>query len=472
MTDQSKVVLVPLSEIRPAPENDQLYRPISQDDPEIDELARSIERHGLREPIVVTADYWILSGHRRHAACCRLGLECVAVRVESIRRSDDIDGFVVLLREYNRQRDKSLDEKLREELVSVDTDEAYRRLRQFRNRTDHLDTKPFAITGEMKRRKISSAKGPFLKAIQEVITQRREFWPLSDRLIHYALLNAPPLKHASKPDSVYDNTPQSYRALVELLTRARLTGQIPFDAIADETRPVSTWNVYDSPQPFIRKELNGFLRGYFRDLQRSQPDHVELIVEKNTLRPIIKAVAAEYCVPMTSGRGYCSLQPRRQIAERFWRTGKSRLVLVIVSDFDPDGEEISQSLARSLRDDFAIDGVYPIKAALTRQQTQQLNLPTALKAKASSANFKKFVAANGSDDCWEVEAIPPKQLQDMVRDALNSVMDLDLLNAETAQEKTDAARLTAARKIVTKSLSSLNLDGADTDDDYALGGQD
>ncbi len=60
----------------------------------------------------------------------------------------------------------------------------------------------------------------------------------------------------------------------------------------------------------------------------------------------------------------------------------------------------------------------------------------------------------------------------MVRDALNSVMDLALLNAETAQEKTDAAHLAAARKIVTRSLSDLNLDGGDSDDDFGVGGQD
>lgn len=452
MIDPSKVSHVPLSEISPAPENDELYRPISFDDPEIVALADSIQQFGLREPIVVSTDGWIISGHRRYAACCKLGLARVSVRVESVRREDDRDAFLVLLREHNRQREKSIDEKLREEVISVNPDEAHRRLREARNRSDHLAIKPFRIHGRMKRRRISDAKKPFLRAIHSVVEERRPFWPLSDRLIHYALLNAPPLKHASKPDSRYDNSMKSYKCLVELLTRARLEGHIPFEAIADETRPVSRWDVHRSPQPFIRRELRSLLNGYYRDLQASQPDHVELIIEKNTLKSVINPVASEYCIPMTSGRGFCSLQPRREIAERYWSSGKRRLILVIVSDFDADGEEISQSLARSLRDDFGIEQVYPIKAALTLEQTQQLALPGALKAKPSSSNFRKFVQATGSDHCWEIEAVQPLQLQQLVRDAINSVMDLSLFNAEVEQEKRDATQLEAMRRAMVSTL--------------------
>jgi len=35
-------------------------------------------------------------------------------------------------------------------------------------------------------------------------------------------LNAPPLIHGGKPDSSYRNTKNSYKSLVDLLTRARL----------------------------------------------------------------------------------------------------------------------------------------------------------------------------------------------------------------------------------------------------------
>ena len=97
------------------------------------------------------------------------------------------------------------------------------------------------------RCEISRAKQPFLDAILKIMTEWREYWPLSDRRIHYPLLNAPPLKHAKKPDSVYRNDKASYNALTELLTRARLAGIIPMESISDETRPICVFEVYADP---------------------------------------------------------------------------------------------------------------------------------------------------------------------------------------------------------------------------------
>ena len=463
----TKLGLVPVSEIKPSPENDQLYRPVDRSDPEIIELAESIKKHGLKEPIVITADNWILSGHRRYAACCRLGLTEVPVRVEPIHREHDIDAFVLLLREHNRQREKSFDEKVREELLTINPEQAYRELVEFRKNSDHIDIKAFHIVGEMKRCRISAAKQPFLMAVQQVIEDLRPYWPVTVRQCHYGLLNNPPLTHASKPGSTYTNCPKDYKKLVDLVARARLEGSVSFESIEDETRPVSVWNAFPSPQPFIRRQLSRFLKGYSRDLQRSQPCHCEMVIEKNTLSSILRPVAEEFCIPMTSGRGFCSLKPRYDIAQRYHRSGKSRLILVIIADFDPDGEEISQSMARSMRDDFGIADIYPVKAALTREQTQQLNLPKALKAKNTSKNFKKFVDVNGSDDSWEVESLKPLQLQNLVRETIQGVLDIDLLNEEVDQERIDALHLSAVRRTITQSLGDLKLGDDETD-----GGQD
>lgn len=133
------VVILSLDTIRPSPENERLYRPVDPEDPEIVALAESIAEHGVVEPIVVTRDHWILSGHRRYAAAHLAGLREVPCRVEPIRRSDDLDRFIRLLREYNRQRTKSLDEQLREEVVSLDPQAAYQSLLEQRLLREALD---------------------------------------------------------------------------------------------------------------------------------------------------------------------------------------------------------------------------------------------------------------------------------------------------------------------------------------------
>ncbi len=307
--DHDSIVTVALTEIRPSPENDAIYGVILPTNQEIIELAQSITEHGLREPLTVTMDGYILSGHRRYTAAKLAEFDHVPIRRVPIRRDDDIDRFVVLLREHNRQRDKSLAVKLREELINANPTESHRALSEYRNSLSVVEAEPFQIRGKKSRAEISSAKRPMLAAILKVLADRRKYWPLSDRAIHYALLNRPPLIHASKPKSRYANTKQSYRALVDLLTRARLTEEIPFEAIADGTRPVTTWRVYPDPRRFIRSEVDTFLKGYYRDLMQSQPHHIELICEKNTVEPILRSVAGEFTIPLTSGRGYCSLPP-------------------------------------------------------------------------------------------------------------------------------------------------------------------
>lgn len=267
-----------LDDIRPAEVNDKIYKPVDPNDPSVIHLAEQIRVHGLLEPIVITLDNVILSGHRRCVACELAGLARVPVRRVGIYSTDE--DFVQRLVMHNSQRVKSSDEIFREQLVQVDPQDAHRRLVAHRKAASKLKVKSMKLEGRTTRAAITKAKRPFLEAIQSVINERIDYWPLSDRAIHYGLLNAPPLIHASKANSTYGNDLKSYKALCELLTRARLTGEISFEAIADPTRPVSSWQVYAGVSDFVREDLKNFLTGYWRNLQQSQLLHVEIVGEK------------------------------------------------------------------------------------------------------------------------------------------------------------------------------------------------
>jgi hypothetical protein len=127
------------------------------------------------------------------------------------------------------------------------------------------------------------------------------------------------------------------------------------------------------------------------------------------------------------------------------------LVLLILSDFDPDGEEIAASFARSMRDDFGIYEVVPHKAALTFDQVDRFNLQPNMMAKRGSSNYRKFAEQYG-DDVFELESIDPENLQILVRDAIESVVDRDALNKELDAERADAAELAARRRAVLELL--------------------
>ncbi len=72
-----------IDSIIPAPENDEIYRAIAWDDPEILALARSIKERGVEEPILVSRDGYIISGHRRRIAGCRDRVTYLASRGKS-----------------------------------------------------------------------------------------------------------------------------------------------------------------------------------------------------------------------------------------------------------------------------------------------------------------------------------------------------------------------------------------------------
>ena len=163
---------------------------------------------------------------------------------------------------------------------------------------------------------------------------------------------------------------------------------------------------------------------------------------------------------MTSGRGYCSLEPRYQIAQRFGKSGKNKLVLLLLSDHDPDGEEISASFARSLRDDFDIPDIVPVRVALTPDQIERYALPPIMQAKATSSRYEKFVNQHG-DDVFELEALPPETLQQIVREAIEGVMDRAAFEAEIAAEREDAGFLEGVRRTVCETLRGIDLEDSD-----------
>jgi len=429
----------------PSPENDRLYGAVDPRDPDLINLAIDIRDNGLREPIVISHDRFIVSGHRRYAACELVGLRSIPVRFVDERRTHyDETGWLKLLRAHNHQRVKSSSMRVKEALLDIDPELAHKQLIEERKKRDMRADPVMQITGTKTRSQFSNRLQEFLHASVRAVIELKQYWPVTVRWIHYRLLNDPPMINTSKgvQRRRYENNKDSYDKLTDLLVRARLFGYVPWEAITDETRPTMGTRFDRDVAQFVDRESYNFLRGYRRDLLQSQPDHVELIVEKMTAQTIVEPVADKYCLPMTIGRGYCSIEPRYEIVQRFKRSGKDRLKLVICSDFDPDGDEIAESFARSIRDDFGVSDVVPVKAMLRRDQVDKWSLPeNQLEAKQTSKNYAKFFDRYKSDQVWELEAIPPGMMVESLTQSIENTIDLDLFNAELGKEREDAAEL-------------------------------
>jgi hypothetical protein len=240
-----------------------------------------------------------------------------------------------------------------------------------------------------------------------------------------------------------------------LVTRARHEGLIAYDVIDDTTRPVTTWDVQQNLSSYYQQQMEGLLNGYWRDLMQSQPNHIEIVAEKNTLQNVLRPVAMEFCIPITFGRGQCSTRPLYDIAERYRTGGKTTLIILAVSDLDPDGDAIAHSLGQRLRDDFRIRNMEVIKSALTMKQVRDLKLPKKYeRAKTGSSNYDRYVNGYGTDFVWELEALDPKVLQKLLNKTIDGVIDRRAFNAEVAEERKDAGHNAAVREIVLRTLQA------------------
>jgi hypothetical protein len=254
----------------------------------------------------------------------------------------------------------------------------------------------------------------------------------------------------------YRNDDESYEATSDLLTRLRLNGEIPWESLDDGTRPLTDFQAFGNVRQFVQQEVHNLFGGYWRDLLQTQPNHVEVLVEKNTIYNMALRVTRRFQIPTSSGRGFNSIDPWHDLYVRYAASGKERLIVIVLSDFDPEGEQIPQVGGRTLRDDFGVEGVEIIKAGVTREQVERYSLPPQNFAKESSSNYDWFVRRNdGETSVYELEALDPADMLADLENVITGVLDMDLFNLEARQEQDEAAYLEAAQKTASEALKGL-----------------
>ncbi|MGL4552729.1 MAG: hypothetical protein ACRC33_16260 [Gemmataceae bacterium] len=82
-----------------------------------------------------------------------------------------------------------------------------------------------------------------------------------------------------------------------------------------------------------------------------------------------------------------------------------------------------------------------MKAALRPSQAAEMRVRPAGQAKATSSRYDGYVAEHGTTLAWELEAIEPEALQQLLRVTINSVIDVALFNAAVELEKAHAAEI-------------------------------
>ena len=230
------------------------------------------------------------------------------------------------------------------------------------------------------------------------------------------------------------NTERSYKRLGGIINDGRLAGEVSWSAIEDRLRVPVTPSWWDSPADVIRAAASG----YQRDRWDGQTFRVEVWIEKDALAGVIAGICDELQVPYLACRGYTSQSATWRAAVRMERNHRRGQTPVVIHLDDPSGIDMT----RDITDRLALLSGLTIdvnRIALNMDQIEE-HSPPPNPAKTTDSRFDSYVVEYG-DDSWELDALEPRMLSDLVGDTIRSYMDTDLYDDEVAKEEAERSRL-------------------------------
>jgi len=245
--------------------------------------------------------------------------------------------------------------------------------------------------------------------------------------------------------NIIANQDEEYRRVQTLVTDARYAGLIDWDVIEDRNRDPMRPQEFGSGRHVLESAASGFRM----DRWESQPFYLELWVEKAALAGILAPICDDYHVTLMVNRGYSSASAMKESADRIRvRSMPSKVAphghrptVIYIGDHDPSGED----MVRDIRDrllEFGVPSWLDVrKLALTWDQIQEHNPPpNPVKVKDSRA--QAYVDKYG-DESWEVDALPPKTLDLMVRKCISSYIDKKAMQDVITRENVIKAKIKA-----------------------------
>jgi hypothetical protein len=238
------------------------------------------------------------------------------------------------------------------------------------------------------------------------------------------------------------NNQQEYKRLGGIINDARLAGQIDWHAIEDRTRNLQSLSHWNNPAEIVE----ACSQQYHIDRWASQPNRVEVFIEKDALLGVIEGICRELDVPYFSCRGYTSQSEMWAAAMRLerYRDNGQTPIIIHLGDHDPSGIDMT----RDIRDriELFMGGVEVNRIALNENQIKQYNPPPNF-AKATDSRFTQYQEIHG-DESWELDALDPNVIVSLVEDTVREYLDEEKWEEAIKWENTH-------RALIKKSAESL-----------------
>ena len=220
-----------------------------------------------------------------------------------------------------------------------------------------------------------------------------------------------------------ENTERSYKRLESIVNDGRLAGLLDWDVMVDRTREVHSIPHWRDPAHIIRDDSQVFRL----DLRSDQENYMEVWVEKEALGGIVKAAADKVDVKALCCRGFNSQSAMWEALKRFApriKEGKN-IYIIYLGDHDPSGICMPRDIDGRMNDVFRSvtkASVSVQRLALNMDQIEQLQ-PPPNPAKVTDSRFQSYQAKFG-DESWELDAIDPKTLDELITDRVLTLTDM------------------------------------------------
>lgn len=240
------------------------------------------------------------------------------------------------------------------------------------------------------------------------------------------------------------NSDKNYKRMSSVLNDARLAGRIDWDHMVDRTRGIvgSYAGHEEDPEDVLRSAAES----YFEDLWAGQPVRVEVWVEKEALAGVMRRACSGLRVGSFPNKGYVSVSAMYRAAKRidgYREQWGQDCIILHLGDHDPSGIDMSRDIEDRLTLMSAYGGanLEVRRIALNMDQIRAYN-PPPNPAKITDSRARDYIATYGNES-WELDALEPGVLVDLVQDHVRREMDDDAWDAAIAQEQSVRDRLVA-----------------------------
>lgn len=245
-------------------------------------------------------------------------------------------------------------------------------------------------------------------------------YDLSLRQLYYQLVAS----------NVIPNEERSYKRLGEIISDARLAGLVDWDMIKDRGRETIISPRWKSPADLVEAGAEQFRIEKWKD----QDCYVEVMVEKQALEGVLIPVCHELDVAFTANKGYSSSSALYEAGKRILdRSDEGKEVhLIYLGDHDPSGIDMSRDVWERL-ELFSGTPIEFHRVALNMDQIRRLR-PPENPAKLTDSRAAGYIKRFGRSS-WELDALEPRLLAEIVRGAVLNLRDDDRWAAAVEREE-------------------------------------